>query len=210
MEFGRLRVTQVKKVLAFELTGHDDGSYMLGNDTFKPLAGASEWRFGRNGVPHTATCRECGGKVNHEYVDPGYRVKKRRRDITTTYDGYTLVSSRLCRVLTENGASSHDFVRLPADQDFFWLRPQSVLRYSAMQRSRPCAVCGNFADEVVPVPEFASTLSEQIASGVFRSSIEFGSTPLKSFKVVVGANAGTALSAASFVGVELTPVLSQV
>ena len=202
-------MTQVKKVLAFELTGYDDGSYMLGNDTFKPLAGASEWRFGRDGVPHTATCRECGGKINHEYVDPRYRVKKRRRDIATTYDGYTLVSSRLCRVLTENGASSHDFVRLPADQDFFWLRPQSVLSYSAMQRSRLCAVCGNFADEVVPVPEFASTLSEPIMSGVFRSSIEFGSTPLKSFILVVGVNTRGALSAASLAGVELAPVRVQ-
>lgn len=192
-----------KPALAYTLHGHDDDSYMLGDETFRPDPRSSEWRFGAAGRPHPATCPQCGGKVDSDYVHPKYRVKKRRRDLTATYDGYLLVSSRLRKVLQDGGAGSEDFVALPADLDFFWLRPRSALEYSAARRGRPCPACGQFADEVGPIPLFLGQLAEPIAAGVYRSSLEFGSVPLKAFQVVVGVRTAAAIQADALAGIEL-------
>lgn len=188
---------------AYALYGHDDDSYMLGSETYKPSPQSSEWHFGTVGQPHPATCPGCGGKVDSDYINPGYRVKKRRRDITATYDGYLLVSARLRKVLQEGGATRQDFVALPADPDYFWLRPQIALEYSAAERAKRCPSCGRFADEVVPIPLFLGELVEPIAAGVYRSRLEFGSVPLKAFQVVVGVQTALAIQVNSLVGIGL-------
>ncbi|GLS94411.1 hypothetical protein GCM10007918_17030 [Piscinibacter gummiphilus] len=123
-------MSKARTILAYELTGQDDDSYMLGEETFEPASAPGDWRFGREGLPHPATCTACGGKIDAGYVNPHYRVKKRRRDLTATYDGYLLASVRLCEVLKESGADAADFVALPADPGYFWLRPTAVLSYS--------------------------------------------------------------------------------
>ncbi|NVM90573.1 hypothetical protein FHT32_004230 [Variovorax sp. SG517] len=189
--------------LAYALDGHDDGSYMLGNETYKPDPENSEWRFGSMGQPHPATCRGCGGKLESDYTNPGYRVRKRRRDITATHDGYLLVSAHLRKVLQESGATREDFVALPADPDYFWLRPQMTLPYSAAERARRCSSCGRFADEVVPIPLFLRELVQPLAAGVYRSCLEFGSAPLKAFQVVIGVRTALTIQSNSLVGIEL-------
>lgn len=192
-----------KTAWAFALYGRDDDSYMLGEEKCESDRQTGQWRFGSLGQPHPATCPQCGGKTDAGYVGPDYRVKKRRRDITTTYDGYTLVSERLRNVLQEGGANRDDFVALPADAEFYWLRPQATLEYSAAERAKPCPSCGQFIDEVVPVPLFLGNLVAPISSGVYRSSLEFGSAPLKAFQIVVGQHVASALQEGSFVGIEL-------
>jgi len=106
-------------------------------------------------------------------------------------------------VLQEEGATSEDFVALPADPDYFWLRPQMALEYSAAERARRCPSCGRFADEVVPIPLFLAELVEPIAAGVYRSCLEFGSVPLKAFQVVVGVRTALLIQSTSLVGIEL-------
>ena len=199
-------MSKAQKIVAYEIRAQDDDSYMLGEETYNPVSTSDVWHFGRAGDPHPATCSACGGKVNWQYVNPQYRVKKRRRDITATYDGYLLVSSRLHEILKENGADSDDFLPLPSDADYFCLRPKAALSYSAAECQRRCDSCDQFADSVVPVPQFVAQLAQPISSGVYRSSIEFGSVPLKSFCVVVGVNMGIALQSASLRGLELGPI----
>jgi hypothetical protein len=199
-------MSKAQKIVAYELRGQDDGSYMLGEETYHPVSTSSVWHFGSTGDPHPATCSECGGKINLQYVNPQYRVKKRRRDITATYDGYILVSSRLREILKENGVDSDDFMPLPSDTSYFWLRPKAALSYSAEECQRRCESCDQFADSVVPVPLFVAQLAQPLSSGVYRSSVEFGSVPLKSFCVVVGVNTGLALQSASLRGLELSPI----
>lgn len=158
-------MSKARTILAYELTGQDDDSYMLGEETFEPASAPGDWRFGREGLPHPATCTVCGGKIDAGYVNPQYRVKKRRRDLTATYDGYLLASARLCEVLKERGAGAADFVALPADPGYFWLRPTAVLGYSAEECLRRCDSCGQFADAVVPVPLFLAQLVQPLSPG---------------------------------------------
>src|SRR5262249_31730646 len=104
---------------------------MLEGPTYRParIEGFHDWRFGKDGVPHPATCPKCGSKTNPEYINPNFRPKKRRRDINSTYDGCIIVSKRFRQFCRRNRFKGLTFVRLPADKDFFVLRISSVLRY---------------------------------------------------------------------------------
>ncbi len=189
---------------AFELSGQDDGTYMLGGETYRPPAPQTDWRFGRLGHPHPATCPACGAKADKAYVDPLFRVKKRRRDLTVTYDGGVLVSQRMRSLLLTCGATEDDFRVLPADLDFFWLYPRQVLDYEAGRRNDPCAICGEYFDEVGPIPSFLNTLTAPLTAGVYRSSLEFGSVPLKSWALVVGVETARAMADAGLKGLEMS------
>lgn len=191
---------------AFELLALDDDSYMLGDDTFKPPLPQTDWRFGSPGRPHPATCASCGARVDKTFVGAQFRVKKRRRDITRTYDSYTLVSTRLRDKLLSHGATLEDFRPLPADPAYWWLSPQQVLEFSAATRRNPCPSCGEFFDEVVPEPRFLERLEGPLSTGVYRSSLEFGSVPLKGIVVVIGVATAQALREASMTGLVLEPL----
>jgi hypothetical protein len=68
-------------IVAYELSAHDDGTNMLGNETYTPppSAGFHDWRFGKGGVAHPATCPTCGRKTDAEYINPRFRAKRRTR-----------------------------------------------------------------------------------------------------------------------------------
>jgi len=79
-------------IIAYKLGIYDDGTYMLGKETYRPsrIEGFHDWRFGKDGVPHPATCPKCGSRIDPAYVNPDFRPKRRRRDINITYDGYII------------------------------------------------------------------------------------------------------------------------
>src|SRR5262245_20805673 len=95
---------------------------MLGEDqrSVKKPGPFYDWRFYLNGRPHPACCRTCGRKIDRDYVNPSYRVAKRRLDIGCTYDGYEIVSSRFKAFLEKRWLKAR-LTPLPADPDFFWL-----------------------------------------------------------------------------------------
>src|SRR5262245_39411995 len=136
--------------LGFRVGAHDDDSSMLGDDTYRPAPPVAfhDWRFGKHGVPHPATCGTCGRKTDPGYVSPTFKVKRRRRDISTTYDGYTLVSRRFKEVCDGEHGTGAVFVTLPADQGFFWLRSDRTIAFDAVARGtrfeKPCPACGAF------------------------------------------------------------------
>jgi hypothetical protein len=195
-------------ILAYKLGAQDDDSYMLGDDTYVPTDDRyrfHDWRFGKDGVPHPATCGTCGRKTKDDFVDATYRVKRRRRDATATYDGYFIVSRRFVDFGRSRGLDLDDFVALPGDPSFTWLRPKRALAFGATT-SRPCPTCGGFCDVVGPEPLFARELRQALPPGFYRSDLAFGSGPEQGPIIVVGAETGEALRAAALAGLELKPI----
>lgn len=123
-------------IIAYVLSPHDDGTYMLGTDTYRPRdpAGFYDWRFGNDGSPHPATCPTCGRKTDPEYINPSFRAKRRNWDMSSTYDGYRIVSRRFRDFCIQNGWPGMSFVSLPADADFLVLRLSIVLPFDADRR----------------------------------------------------------------------------
>jgi hypothetical protein len=200
-----------KTLLAYELDAQDDDSYMLGDDTYVPPGDRylfHDWRFGKNGVPHPATCGTCGRKTSGDFIDPSLRVRKRRRDATATYDGYLLVSQRLVDIGLTNGLNVDDVVALPGDRSFYWLRPKRILGFGATT-SKPCSACRGFYSVIRPEPLYCKDLREPLAPGFYRSDLEFGSGPEQGPVIVLGAHTGEALRGAKLSGSELTPIFAE-
>src|SRR5438874_13401914 len=106
-------------ILAYQLCPHDNDTHMLGDETFRPprSAGFHDWRFGKDGVPHPATCPTCGRKTDPDYVNPKFRPKRRTWDIGATYDGYDIVSKRFLDFYQKQRWEGLTLLPLPAEED---------------------------------------------------------------------------------------------
>lgn len=191
----------------YVLGGYDDDSYMLTGVTFRPAEAEryafADWRFGSPGAPHPATCGTCGGRIEPEFLDRTFRVKKRRRDVTVTYDGYLLVSSRFREFCFSLGWSAPLFRALPADSAYWWLSP--IVSVSCVgRRLRECPSCGNFADVVGPelgIPEIGM---EYWKHGAVSSDLQYGSVPLQGRIVIVREDWRAALMTQRFIGLDFS------
>lgn len=108
-------------VIAYHMSIHDDGTHMLGPETYRVPrdAGYYDWRFGIGGAPHPATCPTCGRKTDPDFINPQFRVRCRKRDLTMRYDGYVLVSARFREFCESNNWHQYvHFCDLPADDEY--------------------------------------------------------------------------------------------
>jgi hypothetical protein len=199
-------------IIGYYLGVHEDGSHMLGPDTYRvpAAAGFHDWRFGADVVPHPATCRTCGRKVDPAYVNPAFRVRRRTWDISATYDGYTLVSKRF-RVLCERHRwSGVEFAALPADPDFFVLRVAPVVAFDAERRQtrfeQHCPTCDAFYAVVGATPVFLKNVTEPLRGGFFRTDLEFACGPEQHPLTIVGIDVAQVLRDTAFREFYLKPI----
>jgi len=198
--------------LAFLLrAARDDDSFMLDGDTYRPERSPfHDWRWGRPDAPHPATCPNCGRKVEPTYVTPTFRVKHRSRDVTVTYDGYTLVSKRFRDHCLEAAYSGVLFLPLPADADFFVIGSDRVIAFDVerrrTRREKYCEVCHAFNTVAGATPVMLRDVTAPLLDGFYRTDIEFGSAHEQHPLMLVGTLTGQALKQAKFRNLELRPV----
>lgn len=191
-------------IVAYMISPHDDGTHMLGVRTYRPprSAGFHDWRFGENGVAHPATCATCGRKTDPTYINSEFKAKRRKRDISATYDGYDIVSTRFRRFCEEQGWQGMTFVPLPADRDFFVLRLSNVLPFDAERRGTkfedPCPTCRAFYNVIGATPVYLRGIREPIDEGFFRSDLEFASGPEQGPLILVGVGTAEKLKEQKF------------
>jgi hypothetical protein len=141
----------------------------------------------------------CGGKKDYAFVNANFRVKKRWRDLTQTYDGYLIASGRMRQFLIANGCNDNDFINLPSEKGFWWLKPGALIKVHGRETSR-CVECGHALDLVGPWIEETDT-PECWKNVIVASESEFGSVPLKSRYVMVQRGLKELLAAQKFKGV---------
>lgn len=179
-------------IIAYTISPHDDGTYMLGDETYRPSTsgGFHDWRFGKDGVAHSATCPTCGRRTDPTFINPEFKVKTRKWDISTTYDGYCLVSTRFRLFCEKQRWQGMTFASLPADNDFFVLRLANVLEFDAERRAtrfeNPCSTCRSFYNVIGATPVYLREINERIEEGFFRSDLEFGSGPEQCPLILLG------------------------
>jgi len=199
-------------IVAYRLCVYDDDTHMLGPDTYRPVrtAGFHDWRFGKDGVAHAATCPTCGRKTDPDYVNPKFKAKRRSWDISATYDGYLLVSRRFREFCEKQGWAGMTFVPLPADNDFFVLRVSNVLPFDAQRRKTrfedPCPTCGAFYNVIGATPVYLRGVTEPIRQGFFRSDLEFASGPEQHPLTLVGIDTADTLLKQRFRKLDLIKV----
>jgi hypothetical protein len=195
-------------VLGYKLGAHDDGSSMIPG---KPrLPGAPHLGPVGAAPPHPALCPSCGRKIDRDYLNPSFRVKRRKRDAVMTYDGYLLVSTRfraLCLSEEWNGVA---FDPLPNDQEFWRLRSERFVEFDAVARKTRflswCTVCEAYGEVIGARPVYLKNVSEPLKSGFYRTDLEFASFEEQSPLFIVSEDVGKILKAGRFVGLALQAV----
>jgi len=113
-------------LVGYRMSEQDNDSFMLAGETRKAVTDEErkffDWRFTFNGGQHPATCIKCGSKTDPNYVNPFFKLSKKRLDLSSTYDGYTIISEKFRDFLVSKKLIGIDFVSLPSQPKYYWLR----------------------------------------------------------------------------------------
>lgn len=160
-------------------------------------------------VPDSVFCRVCGWKVDWRYIRPDYTLGRRRRDVSSTYDGTTIISRRVADLLLSFGANERDFRALPKEPDFFALTPETVLIYDCeargTRRERFCSECGLHATVAGATPAFLKSVPFQ-PSWIARTDVLFGSYHEHHPLIIVSHDIAAQLRKARFSGLDIQDV----
>ena len=162
----------------------------------------------RSGVRRCTNCGELLAKWDEPLT--GLRIKKRRYDISCTYDGVTVVSHRFKDVYETNNLTGLKFIPLPDDPDFFQIQATDIVPFDANRRGtrfeKQCSVCGHYKSVVGATPVYLKDGSSIPDKGFVRTDLEFASDDEKSPLFLCGQTAGGILNAAKLKGLDLVPI----
>lgn len=201
-------------IVAYIISPFNDGTRMLGDSTFRPpaAAGFHDWRYGKDGVAHPATCPTCGRKTDANYINPRFKAKRRTWDISQTSDGYVIASARFRQFCEKQDYQGVAFDTLPNDQEFFILRLSNLVPFDAERRETrfedPCPKCKAFYSVVGATPAFLRGITDPIKEGLFRSDLEFASGPEQHPLIFVGTETAEKLKEQRFQKYDLKAVNS--
>ena len=89
---------------------------------FHQFCGNDNWTFAFEGRPEVRTCSACGGVLAKEKEAlPGVKVRRRKFDISFTYDGACIVTEKFKAVCESHRFTGTVFRPLPDDPGFYVL-----------------------------------------------------------------------------------------
>lgn len=200
---------------AFVVYGQDNDSY-----AFREYPPLTEYqRSHQELIPDMSSTsrsgvRRCGacGELLAKWDEPLSRLvlKKRKYDISITYDGVTAVSERFKIIYERNNLCGLAFRPLPDDSAFYAIFPSRAVEFDSESRKtrfiNRCQQCGHFDSVVGATPVYLKA-GVRIGDREFvRTDLEFGSHDEKHPLLLCGESAGQALSSAALRGLDLIPV----
>ena len=205
-----------KHILAYAISGHDNNSYMLGEETRRAETDEEreffDWRFVKDGKPHPAICSKCGRKIEHRYIDHNFKLRKKRMDISSTYDGYTIVSEDFKTFCEGRSIASVEFVPLPSQPKHYWFVAQNILEVDldlsvGLRFLYPCDRCESYAGVFGTSALRFKNVTSPISDGIYRTDLEFAQAHQQAPVIVVGTEVASAIKARKFKGTCLNAIL---
>jgi len=130
-------------------------------------------------------------------------VKRRRYEFSVTYDGYDIASRRFKEFCEARAWEGIEFVALPGDPDFFWMRVENVLEvhpeHGNVEREKFCRQCGVYAS-IFGGPMCLKGIVSPLPDGFYRTDVEFASGINQHPLIILGLEAGEAIEAQRFRG----------
>jgi hypothetical protein len=157
------------------------------------------------GVRRCAVCGELLAKWDEKLT--GLKLKKRRYDVSGTYDGVVVVSEAFKAVYDSNHLEGLAFVPLPDDPVFFSINAITIVAYDFQRRQtsfgKKCQVCGKYEHVTGARPVFLKEGATIPASGFVRTDLEFAGGDEKHPLLLCGPSAGEVLRKAKMKGLYL-------
>lgn len=179
----------------YSISGPDNDSHMC--------ASSDRILDGVQGVP---VCAECGYKTDPFYINQGFQVKRRDCDLSYTYDGYCIVSRKFMEACERHAVTGTVFIGLPADSDFFVLKPTSTTVFNVELRKTRfevyCSACKFHKSTAGATPAFLSSSPTTDISG---TDILFGSGNERHPLLIATQRTKSLLGAERLKGLEFEP-----
>jgi ribosomal protein S14 len=156
-------------------------------------------------------CDRCG-ELTSKWDEPlsGVIIKKRKYDLSITYDGILISSELFKSVYTVSNLSGLEFRQLPDDTQFFAIHATRAIEFDAERRKtrfiNPCQSCGRYESVVGATPVFLKAGSEVDEREFVRTDLEFGSGDEKHPLLICGKAAAKAICDAKLKGLDLIPI----
>ena len=199
-------------MLGFQVSMQDNDSY-----AFREYPPLTEYQrihqallpdMSGNSRPNVLRCNACAellGKWDESLS--GLIVKKRKYDISVTFDGVTLVSKRFQSAYESAALSGLAFKQLPDDADFLAVRPSRSVEFDAERRKtrfiNRCATCCRFESVVGATPVYLKAGTIIGLKEFVRTDLEFGSNDEKHPLLLCGRTAAEVIKNAKFKGIHL-------
>jgi hypothetical protein len=158
--------------------------------------------------PGVRRCSKCGHLLA-KWAEPltGLKIKRRRLDISCTYDGVTVVSEAFKAAYDDATLTGLRYVPLPDDPSFFAIQADATIEFDAERRGtrflNQCPVCGQYESVVGATPVYLKEGSIIPDRGFVRTDIEFATMDEKHPMLLCGPAAAMALKAAKLKGLDL-------
>ena len=161
--------------------------------------------YGRSDVRRCEKCGELLAKWDESLA--GLKIKRRKYEVSATYDGVTVVSRRFQSVYDSNRLEGLVFQELPSAPDFLAVMATDVVQFDAKEREtrfiNKCPVCGRFEEVIGATPAYLMEGEVVPDRGFVRSDLEFASFDEKGPLILCGPAAGEVLKKARFRGLDL-------
>ena len=170
---------QVGKILLI----YDNDSYMLGEETKTvsdpQLRHYMDWRFYINGELHPATCKVCGRVIDDNYLNPKFKLRKKKLALSITYDGFYIASDHFKEYIEKKRFNKITFRTLPSVNGFYQLAVNNVLQFDIsnpyMQLEDYCDSCQSYST-IVSAAKVLKDLDKPLDRGLYRTDIKFGTS----------------------------------
>lgn len=120
----------------------------------------------------------------------GLRLRRRHFDISTTYDGVTVVSRRFAQWLDRLRLGGVEVRQLPDDRQFYQLIVRRVVELDAVRQGvlfeDRCPICGRYDSVVRAFPVYLKADQVVAECDIVRTDLEFGTADEQSPLLIVG------------------------
>lgn len=161
---------EILNVVAKAISAYDNHSYM-----YEP----NESQDG---------CSSCGIRWSQS-INLKFKLKRKNYDISYTYDGYCIVSSKFKEFCTMQDYNGLDFQPLPNNSTFFWFTCDNLVNLDIIRRKvvqkNYCNKCQRFYDVAGSTPAFLQKEYNISKKTIYKSDVEFGHGSFRSTIFIV-------------------------
>jgi hypothetical protein len=151
-------------------------------------------------------------KNRYLHLNPNFKLKNRRADVSVTYDSFVIVSTRFKEFCLDNKYEGVSFYDLANYKDRFYMEIFNVVSVDTQRREIDYyeynSVCNEY-NEVIGAHPVCLVNKTPLEVGFYRTDIEFGRGYAKSAIEVVDVETGKKLKAEKFKGLYLDEVLTE-
>jgi hypothetical protein len=144
-------------------------------------------------------------------IDPLFKIKTKKH-LSTTYDGFKIVSEAFKSFCENENYSGLEFVVLPNSTGFYWFKTNNIIEYDSQSYGirfiNYNKECKGYEEIIGASPVYLKN-PLPIPDGFFRTDICFGSFESKSPVILVGVKTLKKLKNAGFKGIDSSEILDK-